>query len=227
MKEDYGFLDIQSKLSELHQLKEDMLPYKNNVTDIRYKQLYDYYLELLNLNEALYERCAYDGLTGIYSRRYIMDELNRQLVAHKSKEATITVILLDLDDFKSINDQFGHPIGDKVLVRTARTLERQLRKKDVIGRYGGEEFLILLPDTDIREGYVIADRLRMHLEAFSRDFNEETIPVTASFGVISVKVTSKHDVHKVIDRADKALYAAKERGKNLVHIAEDSCGTAI
>lgn len=227
MKEDYGFLDIQSKLSELHQLKEDMLPYRNNVTDIRYKQLYDHYIELLNLNEALYERCAYDGLTGIYSRRYIMDELQRQLAYHKSREATMTVILLDLDDFKSINDQFGHPIGDKVLVRTARTLERQLRKKDMIGRYGGEEFLIFLPDTDIHEGYVIADRLRLHLEAFSRDFNEETIPVTASFGVVSIRTEVKQDIYKVIESVDKALYAAKEKGKNMVHIGEDSSETAI
>jgi polar amino acid transport system substrate-binding protein len=117
--------------------------------------------------------------------------------------------MCDLDDFSKVNNNFGHQVGDKVLVKVSNIFKKNIRDSDICGRWGGEEFIILCPDTSIKEAYRLAERLRNSLE--NSDFDEAK-KVTASFGVASFSVTDKRD--DLIERADKRLYKAKESGKN-------------
>jgi diguanylate cyclase (GGDEF)-like protein len=128
------------------------------------------------------------------------------------------VLLIDLDHFKSINDRFGHAVGDKVLQIFAKTTRAGLRQTDLVGRLGGEEFTVVLADASLDNAYLVADRLRKAFAAAATVVDGETIYATASIGV-SVIVDPRQDLAKLITLADQALYLAKARGRNRVEIA--------
>ncbi|NHB58870.1 GGDEF domain-containing protein [Acinetobacter sp. 194] len=157
-----------------------------------------------------------DSLTEVYNRRYVSDFLTS---LYKSKDSKYSVILLDLDFFKMINDSYGHDAGDEVLRRVAKILKSSMRYHDVVGRFGGEEFILILPNQSLQLAVEIADRCRkaIHNEAMLLP-NGEEIHVSASFGVaISEKGKTMHDV---IREADQALYRAKSLGRNQVCFLE-------
>lgn len=156
-----------------------------------------------------------DNLTKLPNRRHVFRTLELQ---HKSSGQTrkpYSVILFDIDFFKSINDRFGHNVGDKVIQATRNICEAVLRESDTVGRIGGEEFLILLPDTGIKEAYGIAERLREYFESYNFDDIAPGLTVTSSFGVTEY-MPDDETLDLVINRADRLLYKAKNEGRNQV-----------
>lgn len=157
-----------------------------------------------------------DGLTNLYNRRAITKLLEKELADSAVLAQPVSVILLDVDLFKRINDIYGHLIGDKALQAVASTLKNTLRKVDQLGRYGGEEFLVVLSNTDPQQAMFIAERCRQAIhEAVVFDEHDEALQVTASFGVAS-SAQCGYQAEKIVRQADKYLYQAKGQGRNQV-----------
>ncbi|VUD69175.1 putative diguanylate cyclase AdrA [Thalassocella blandensis] len=153
-----------------------------------------------------------DGLTGLYNRRYwqsrALEEFNR---CHRKIHSAL-LIMADIDHFKAINDTYGHTTGDDVIHRVAEIMQRQLRNIDLIGRFGGEEFAIVLPDSDMATGKEVAERLRLSV---ANDLEDENIPVTATLSLGIAEFSHDFDSFEDwVNAADEALYEAKDRGRN-------------
>lgn len=155
-----------------------------------------------------------DQLTGASSRRHIMDELERQVAMCARHGSAVSVIMLDLDHFKHINDRYGHSVGDHALREAAATVRAQLRDGDMLGRIGGEEFLVLLPMTHAEAAGVLAERLRAALASASITEGGDTFHIPASLGVAELR--SNEDAGAWLRRVDAALYQAKTTGRNRV-----------
>jgi diguanylate cyclase (GGDEF)-like protein len=169
----------------------------------------------IGLQEKLRTQSLRDPLTGLYNRRYMEDALDRYLnMAERTKAAT-SVIMIDLDNFKKLNDAHGHAKGDTVLCDVAAQLVGALRPSDVVSRYGGEEILVILPNCGLDDAMLKAEMLRSRIEALGETHNCE---ITASFGVASVPETSATR-GDVVPMADNALYSAKQAGRNCVRAA--------
>ncbi|MDP1681972.1 MAG: diguanylate cyclase, partial [Burkholderiales bacterium] len=154
-----------------------------------------------------------DGLTGIYNRRYLETRLESEFDRTRRYGGTFSMILFDLDFFKKVNDTYGHLAGDKVLVEVARRMSDQLRTTDVVGRYGGEEFALILPETPIEGARVFGDRLREMIELEPVIYDNTTIPVTVSMGATEYSA-DLISYDKLILQSDVALYASKASGRN-------------
>ena len=168
-----------------------------------------------NLYEKVQEMAITDGLTGIYVRRHFLERLNEEVARSKRHALKLTMLMIDLDHFKRCNDTFGHLVGDIVLKEIAKIMKEYVRQVDIIGRYGGEEFVIALPDTDKGSAINVADRIRSSVEKHKFRAYDETISMTISIGVATFPENGQ-DVATLIDRADQALYKAKEEGRNKV-----------
>ncbi len=151
-----------------------------------------------------------DSLTGVYNRRKIEEVLSKEAERSKRYGNSVSLMLIDIDDFKEVNDTYGHQIGDEVLKRVARTIRQNLRRTDSVGRYGGEEFLVILPETDVQRAIKAGERIRKAVEREQFRFGS----VTVSVGVTVLKNTD--DFGTLFNRLDRAMYLAKERGKNRV-----------
>jgi len=166
-------------------------------------------------NEA--ERIArIDILTGIYNRRAFYEMAPKYIAAAKRSNRPLSVVMLDIDHFKSINDTYGHAVGDIVLVSIANMIKHEIRESDIVGRLGGEEFVILLPDSDRDGAFKIVERLRQKVQSMNfpgYDFN-----VTSSFGI--VLNTAHESIDRLLKNADSALYDAKNRGRNQTIVYE-------
>ena len=164
------------------------------------------------LEDALYNL---DPLTGTPSRLGMLTRLREQHELVRREVHACTIAMIDLDHFKLVNDQYGHAVGDQVLIRLAHYVMSHLRPYDKIFRYGGEEFLVCMPDTDLRSGRDIIDRLREELAALPHDVNGKgAIHVTVSIGLTLLDPGTP--VEQSMDRADRALYAAKAAGRNRI-----------
>ena len=160
----------------------------------------------------------FDALTGILNRRLILEKVDEWIVHVRRYKGHLSVVMLDIDHFKLVNDRYGHQVGDRVLADTAHLLQRSLRQTDFAGRYGGEEFLLVLPQTDAAGAAVIAERARVILQGTAmHDAEGGTYGVTASFGV--AEWSAGNDVDALVGRADAAMYRAKEAGRNRVEVA--------
>jgi diguanylate cyclase (GGDEF)-like protein len=158
-----------------------------------------------------------DPLTKLYNRRYFIELSEPILDLAKRNNTNTAVIMLDIDKFKNVNDTYGHNIGDEVLVALALKLQEISRKSDVASRWGGEEFLILLPNTDINGALIIAEKIRQNLEELVIDLKDEKkLQFTVSVGVSPFDKESNDTLQSAINRADEALYKAKESGRNRV-----------
>ncbi|WP_237298330.1 GGDEF domain-containing protein [Vibrio sp. L5-1] len=175
---------------------------------------------LLNarIMQSLYSSSMKDSLTNLYNRRAMNDMLKREWMRSARHQHPLSVIILDLDHFKQVNDQYGHQIGDCVLKRMGRVLLDNLRAADVPFRFGGEEFLIMLPDTNINDAYKVAEKLRLIVEE-SKFWRQQSNHLTASFGISQLR--SEDKMTDMIKRADEALYYAKEHGRNTVCHSEN------
>ncbi len=157
-----------------------------------------------------------DDLTGVNNRRYFNELANRELYRLQRYGSALSFILLDLDHFKRINDTYGHPAGDAALQIVARTCREMLRLSDIVGRYGGEEFIILLPETEPAAATRVAQKLRLALEQQRIQYEEHSFGVTASFGVAGVVSSGNISLEELFRCADRAVYEAKETGRNRV-----------
>jgi diguanylate cyclase len=157
-----------------------------------------------------------DGLTGLFNRNTFAELSRRELDRAQRQGSATTILLLDLDHFKRVNDTWGHPAGDAVLRHAATLTSSTVRSTDLVGRLGGEEFIVLLPNTSIDLGRRIAEKIRQRLEASVVMWEGNRIPVTASFGLSSTTAEEKRDFDHLYTEADKALYLAKQRGRNRV-----------
>lgn len=155
-----------------------------------------------------------DALTGIPNARYLHDHLSLEMESAKRYDTPITCLMLDIDDFKKINDTYGHPSGDLVLTTLARTVLRCVRRVDMVGRLGGEEFLILMPHTSSEVALSIAERIRQAVQRWPFTVKESQIPVTVSIGAASYPAPGITNKSSLLAAADDALYEAKRAGKN-------------
>ncbi|MPN19048.1 Diguanylate cyclase DgcM [bioreactor metagenome] len=162
------------------------------------------------------EMATVDGLTGAYSRTHFMELCDAAIEEHSSTNKILSLIMLDIDYFKKINDTYGHLAGDKVLKELVSTIKEELNETSIIGRYGGEEFLILLKETDLETALNIAEKLRTRVESMQVRISKECcVKITSSIGVVSYNKNFEN-ISQLIEKADEALYISKENGRNQV-----------
>jgi diguanylate cyclase (GGDEF)-like protein len=173
--------------------------------------------QLQTANLQLQQLARTDRLTGLHNRGYWEECLAHEYARHRRYQSMASLVMFDIDHFKKVNDSFGHPAGDKVIQSVAEVVRAQIRDTDYAGRYGGEEFVILLPDVDNAGAHVFAERLRLSIESLLVSHEGQSIPFTVSLGVADLSVPM--DEHKqLIERADQALYASKKGGRNQTSI---------
>ncbi len=172
---------------------------------------------ILAMQHELRERATRDPLTGALNRGAVLEALRLELSRARRPGGSVSVLLLDVDHFKRINDEHGHPAGDEVLREIVRRLTASLRPHDSIGRYGGEEFLVVLPGSDAAGAAATAERLRDVIASHPVVVPACTLPVTVSFGLATC--AEEDSLETVISHADEALYAAKRDGRNRVATA--------
>jgi diguanylate cyclase (GGDEF)-like protein len=165
----------------------------------------------------LEDKSRRDSLTGVYNRRHMDEVLAREFANAVEGRWPLSVVFADLDRFKLVNDSYGHPAGDLVLVATAKVILEVLRSSDCVARYGGEEFLLILPGTSALDAKMVCERLMKRLQAIHHESAQGTFTVTASLGLATLSPSTPfRDVHSLIEAADRALYAAKQAGRNQI-----------
>lgn len=164
----------------------------------------------------LYRSATRDGLTGVHNKRWFIDQLDQEFAWHRRHNEPLTLILLDVDHFKRVNDTFGHTTGDLVLRELASLLTRTLRQEDTLARYGGEEFAVILRRTPLREGARLAERLRRRIEDHAFRHGQQRLPVTISLGVATGPASGLSTPEALVEAADQQLYRAKRAGRNRV-----------
>ena len=175
---------------------------------------------ILALHDQLREQAFRDRLTGLLNRGAILDALEREVQCAARDERGLSVFLVDIDHFKQVNDSFGHAAGDTVLQETARRMQASLRPSDCLGRYGGEEFLMIAPCENVQHAREIGDRLRRKVAAHPISTGDTKIAVTVSVGLVGIRAHSLVVPAELIAAADKALYQAKNAGRNRVEIVD-------
>ncbi|WP_461833198.1 sensor domain-containing diguanylate cyclase [Desulfothermus sp.] len=195
-------LDIEGKTYDVFWIPVDKNLYLHYLIDVtKYKQLQDKLIEL----------SMKDPLTGLYNRRFFEKKFEEERERCKRFSNTFSIIMLDIDDFKKINDTYGHNVGDEVLINIANTIMKRIRKIDIAARWGGEEFVILLPETNLKDAVLVAENIRISIAKIK---TPKVKKITASFGVAEYR--DGDNLYKLINRADEQLYKAKRDGKNLV-----------
>jgi diguanylate cyclase (GGDEF)-like protein len=176
--------------------------------------------------QQLRELASREPLTGLYNRRYFNETLQRRFSEALRYNADLSCIMIDLDGFKAVNDEYGHQVGDELLQLAAGTVASQLRTADVAARFGGDEFVALLPQTDAESARVLAERI---LEKFAQEMEERhpKVHLTMSIGIASLASLEENTPQALIRKADSMLYLAKEGGRNQIAMAEESTNPTI
>ncbi|HEY3308294.1 MAG TPA: diguanylate cyclase [Desulfuromonadaceae bacterium] len=182
---------------------------------LKIKHLQD---DLKKSNELLLELSNTDHLTRLFNRRYLMDVMDREVHRTIRRGGSLSLILLDIDHFKRVNDTYGHLQGDVVLQKVALHLKNELRTYDIAARYGGEEFIAVLPDASLKEAAFVADRIRLSIQEIQFEGPLAPLTLTVSLGVATFPATGCETVDAFINLADDALYRAKTNGRNRVEL---------
>lgn len=166
-----------------------------------------------------------DGLTGLLNRRSLFEVAAQELSRAQRYNRSLSVVMLDIDHFKRINDAYGHQVGDTVIQSVAEALKETLRETDVVGRYGGEEFAVILPETTVQQALVVAERIRCRISKQSIATDRGTLQVTVSLG-IAMYAAGMEAIDEVVKQADQALYQAKSNGRDtwVVYGSHDGSG---
>jgi two-component system, cell cycle response regulator len=199
-------------------------PFKANELKVRLRagrRIIELQTELIEARESLRERATHDPLTGLWNHEEILSILGSQVNRIEREGGHISAVMVDLDYFKRVNDTYGHMAGDGVLRLAAKRMLSQKRVYDSVGRYGGEEFLVVLPGCDGAHAVEFAERVRSCMSSNSMDIPEGMIPITVSLGVATNRTGMKCDVRSLVQSADRALYQAKANGRNRVEMAAD------
>ncbi len=174
------------------------------------------YLQNALLHKKIQEMASYDALTHVLNRRFGLVRLEEEFSTAQRHNSDLSAIMIDVDKFKRVNDTFGHEAGDIVLKKVASTIAINLRNEEVICRYGGEEFLIILPMANLHKAGLVAERLRRMIEQLSSHYKDTVILTTISLGVSSLSSLATQNINDLINTADTALYHAKHSGRNQV-----------
>ena len=229
-REPYTFILLLTSKSEQDDIIKGMeagaddyitKPFNKNELRVRLragKRIVELNEELLAVQNDLEKQAIHDGLTDLYNRHYMSEILDREFSRTLRYQTDLSCLLLDLDYFKDVNDTFGHAFGDLVLREFAICIKQEARKMDFSFRYGGEEFMLLLPDTGIAGARNVAEKIRTACEKKTYDDGINSTTVTVSIGVASVKRHQLLESKELIAFADKALYRAKAEGRNRVEV---------
>jgi diguanylate cyclase (GGDEF)-like protein len=174
--------------------------------------------DLVEQADKLKELATVDGMTGLFNRRHFFSLAEIEWARYQRHWRPMSLLMVDIDQFKSINDQFGHDVGDHIIIRIADICREEKRKSDVVARFGGEEFLLLLPETDLEEAQSVAERLRRVVEMREFSIASRAITTTISIGVAQAN-QDMETLFDLIKMTDQALYAAKNGGRNRVWAA--------
>ncbi len=156
-----------------------------------------------------------DSLTGVWNRRYFLNIAEQETQRSRRYNRPLSVLMIDIDHFKKVNDTYGHVVGDEVLIMMTETVIHYLRNVDVLGRFGGEEFVALLPETDSKAALITGERIRENIEQITIPVEGKLVSITVSIGVSSYQLGDAN-IDVLIQRADEALYQAKNQGRNRV-----------
>jgi len=170
--------------------------------------------ETEELQAELAYMAMYDTLTEVYSRRAILKQIETETARTQRYKRPLSLIMVDIDFFKTVNDNFGHSVGDTVLKQIANALKANTRRSDFVGRFGGEEFLVLLPETPLDKGLLLAEKLRKKISTISIPIGDPPRTITASFGVCEYE--NNMTIEEFIDLSDRLMYQAKRGGRNQV-----------
>ena len=205
-------IETSSEVQDLEKLRIEAREAKQNNLALRQTVK-----ELNVLQQKYYQQSIYDSLTKIPNRRYITEFLSTNFASAKRYNYSLGVALMDLDYFKSINDNFSHQVGDDVLKQVAQILQSHVRESDAIARFGGEEFLLVFKETSIDDNIIFCERLRLAIEAYDWETIADGLKITASFGIASLATVAecKH-YEDLISFADKKLYESKDKGRNCI-----------
>ncbi len=203
-----AIFDAKGKISHFVAVKEDITARKEAEQKIQ------------SLNVELEKLAMVDYLTGLYNRRYFMQRSEEELKRARRGPHSLSALMIDIDKFKNVNDTYGHEAGDLVLKQVAATLKNNLREIDLLGRMGGEEFAVLLPDTLIHDANISAERVRQAIQKHSFQMPGESLTVTISIGVATF-TDGMSNIDDILRNADAALYQAKHSGANCVRLFED------
>ena len=188
----------------------------------REQRLVENAAELLEMTARLEALATTDTLTGMLNRRAFADRLGVEFRRSTRYRRPLALLMIDLDRFKDVNDEYGHPYGDFVLAAVADTIRTNLRESDVVARYGGEEFVAMLPDTEQQAAITVAEKLRRAVSAHEFTRDGTTVRLTMSVGVSTLPLTESRDEDEFLSRADEALYEAKREGRDRVIVAAAS-----
>jgi len=227
-REPYVYILLLTARTESQDLVEGMeagaddyltKPFKRHELRVRLRagrRVLDLQSELLRTREALRVQATHDCLTGLLNRGSILEELQNELDRAGREHHPLSLLMVDLDRFKDVNDTYGHLAGDAILREAARRMKAAVRRYDAVGRYGGEEFLIVLPGCEPAAACAQAERIRESFAAQPFDTGAQSIPVTCSIGVSCQAAPSLAGTYALVREADLALYYAKDHGRNRV-----------
>lgn len=202
------FSDLEDRLAQRQRL--------NNELDATNSELAREIEERKRIQDELQKLARTDPLTGLYNRRHFFEIAEKEFAESVRYDRPLSVIILDLDLFKEVNDTYGHLVGDQALIHIGKLLLKEIRTPDTAARYGGEEFVVLLPETDSASAMMFAERLRSLVEDSAFKTGSNTIYLTASFGVAGNHIYGDKTIDQLISKADQALYKAKADGRNRV-----------
>jgi len=211
-----GVMNVTDKLAGIEVFTEEDLKYLLLLTHQAVAQI-----ENIRLCETLGSLAVTDALTGVFNHRYFQEQLNVEVLrAHRYKHP-ISLMMFDIDHFKTYNDKYGHLEGDRILREVAGAIRANLRQVDILCRYGGDEFVVILPYTDSGGAQVVAEKIRAMVckMCYAKGAEAESVPVSVSGGVASYRHGMERD--ELISSADKALYIAKAAGRNKIYVSPE------
>ncbi|MCP4130666.1 MAG: GGDEF domain-containing protein [bacterium] len=204
---------LQELNDKLQKVNEDLEDEHGKSLALLFENVYQRVL-LAEKNKELEKIVVIDGLTELYNHKYMVERLAYEIEKARRYAHDLSIVMLDIDYFKKINDTYGHQAGDNVLIQIAALFKKNFRKADIIGRYGGEEFIVVMPYTCIENGFNAAERLRKSTESYQWDISE--LSVTISGGICSYDHDDASDINEFIKKADTLLYKAKDEGRNRI-----------
>lgn len=210
---EYFIFSIKSRRGELGQIGVKGLIDDEKDKFIILAQQFALALQRVRLYQEIEKSAITDSLTGVHTRRYIMERLEEEIQRAVLKKIKMSFLMIDVDRFKDFNDKHGHLAGDQILRSVSLLIQENIREIDFVGRYGGEEFCVVLPDTDADGGFFVGDRIRRAIEEAEIIAYDAKVKITVSIGIACLPEDAGNAL-EVIDKADWALYRSKKRGRN-------------